>query len=121
MSTTTITYDGGPTLSPLKALVSSYSAEAESRTVAHSILDGDDVYTLRPAGADVLTLELLFADEIGARDCHRAHKLPAEFTIADDTRELLNLRYVVTGRIRVHLDPETRRRWLCIVPITEVS
>lgn len=117
---TTITYDGGPAIHPMLALIESYGVTSEARTVSHSILDGPPVHTLRPAGPDAGTLTLLFIDETPARDCYSAHKLAAVFAIADTTRALLNFRYVVAGELRMQLDSATRERWLVTIPFQAV-
>lgn len=118
---TTITYPGGPVMPVLKALTSSYATKAQSGVVVHPTLDGDPVFTLRPADGDTGVLELLVADEATAADVYTAHKLATILTIADPTLSLLNFRYVLADDVERTLDPDTLRRWIVTVPYRVVS
>lgn len=119
--TTTITYDGGPAITPRLALIGSHERERQSRTVTHEILGGPPVFTLRPASTSTGTLMLLFTNEQDAADAYDAHELAAVFTITDTTRGALNFTYVVDGAIRSRLDPDTADTWRVEVQYRETT
>lgn len=110
--TTTITYQGGNTISPHLALIGSHERESESRNVQHEILGGPPVYTLRTANPPRGTLMLLFKGEQEALDAYVAHELPAPFTITDTDRAALNFQYIVNGSLRMRLDRDTAALWV---------
>lgn len=117
-----ITYDGGPTLRPTVALRRTASLRSAPRTVGHDILDGPEVYTLRPAAALKGVLVLGFTDETAARDCMEAHRLPAVFTVATDESDLIGFRYIVIdGDLSCDIDEETAAGWVVSVPFQEVG
>lgn len=112
---TTITYDGGPIITPDLVDISSVTARSASRVVSHDILDGSPVHTLRPASPARGTLALVFVTETAARDCFEAHRVAAVFTMTSPDRALLNLRYVVTDDIDIALDEDTAAHWVITV------
>ena len=118
---TTVTYPGGPILTPTAVEVSSGAASSRSRVVSHEILDGPPVHTLRPAGPIRGTLALIFTDETDANDAFEVHRIPAVFTLATADRAFLNMTYVVTeGYVQIELDDETAAFWTVTVPFEEV-
>ena len=117
---TTITYAGGPTMSPRLTLVESGQQTAAARTVSHDILDGPPVHTLRPAAPSTGTLHHLFDTYIEAKDCYEAHRLATVYTIADPDVDLINFQYVVQGELDIHIDEETQDAWVVLVPYQEL-
>lgn len=118
---TTITYAGGPVITPTLALIDTASVVSEARTVVHDILDGEPVHTLRPASPLRGRLVLGFLSEQEALDCLQAHRLASVFTIASDVT-LVNFRYIVTGgELALAPDEDTQAGWVLEVPYQEVS
>lgn len=118
---TTISYGGGPAITPTLALIDTATTKAEPRTVVHDILDGPPVYTLRAASPLTGRLELAFLDETAATDCRDAHMLASVFDIASADHRSLNFRYVVTGGdIELAPDDETVAGWVVTIPYQQV-
>lgn len=119
---TTITYQGGNTITPSLVTIDTFDMATEPRTVVHDILDGPPVHTLRPAAPLTGTLQLLFRTEQAATDCMRSHRVPALFTVASTDRPVLNFDYVVTGgAITLTIDAETASHWIVGVPFQGVT
>ncbi|MFD6091320.1 hypothetical protein ACFWGN_04270 [Oerskovia sp. NPDC060338] len=118
---TTITA-GGVSVAPLGVMDLSYDREA--RTIVHDILDRPDPdVTLRPTGLRAGNLVFLCADDPSRDAVEELHTTAAGVVslTATDRPRLDGLRYVVTGRLNVVLDSQTRHRWLVTVPYREVS
>ncbi|MFI8633992.1 hypothetical protein ACIGEP_15515 [Microbacterium sp. NPDC077663] len=119
--TTTITYSGGPDITPTLALIQTSSIRSEPRTVVHPILDGAPIHTLRSASPRRGVLTLGFLSNADARDCFGAHEVAAIFRIESDDDPLVNFRYVVTGGdIEIAPDEETVAGWVVRVPFEAV-
>lgn len=116
---TTITYDGGPTMTPDATELQSGTARSESRNVIHEILDGPPVYTLRAAGPRAGDLILRFRSEVAARDCFEAHRLATVFTLTSTTSRLPSFRYIV--RDSPEIEPAETGLWRVRVPYQGVS
>lgn len=117
---TTIT-SGTTTITP--TLVDGYSAEQETRTLAHPIVGApfDDI-TLRPSGPRSGSFRLLFASEAAADAARRALAGTLVWTITDADRPTINMPFVVQGgSLSRVLEDSTRNLWFVEVPFREVS
>ncbi|MDH6181811.1 hypothetical protein M2152_001993 [Microbacteriaceae bacterium SG_E_30_P1] len=117
----TITAVSGTT-TPTLILASSIVGSQEARTIEHELLDGPSAYTLLPAGPRKFALELLYPSEADAEAARTMHTLPQSFTISYPERLMLHgLQYVRFGEMKIALDPDTRRRFVLTLNISEVS
>lgn len=109
----------GDTTSP--ALVLGWEFSRRGGSIVHRVLGSSAVdVTLRPAALRSGTLNLFYLTEAPALACEAMHAKAARFTITDSDRPALGMQYVVTGQIRVTLDPETMKRWLVAVDFEQV-
>lgn len=102
---TTLTYAGGTPIEADFAVAGSADAQVNSRTIAHEILDGPPVYTVRPAGPQSGTLELLFASSARAHNAKDRLTAAAVYTIISTDSDRLPARIIVrTVRVSQHED-----------------
>lgn len=114
---TTITYSSG-TITP--DLITGYDITRASRNVLHNIVNrADPDVTLNAAGLRSGTLSLIFGSKAAAFECSNAHGLATTFTITDDDVPEMNMKYVVSGNISLHLD-DSRAAWTVTLDVVEV-
>lgn len=114
---TTISY-GSESFTPVT--VDGWAQESESRTIVHELISGDIEVTHAPGGPRTFTMQLVFPVEADAAGCAELHRTAPYLDLVTDERVLPNGRYVVTGRVGVELDDETRDVWVVTVDATEV-
>ena len=110
----------GDTTSP--ALLLGWEFSRRGGSIVHRVLGSAAVdVTLRPAELRSGTLNLFYLTEAPALACEAMHSKAASFTLTDSDRPALGMQYVVTGQIRVTLDPETMTRWLVSIDVEQVA
>lgn len=114
----TITHSAG-TITP--AALSKWSANAETKTVVHDILNraAPDI-TFRPVGLRRGTLTLTFSDGSGAYAARAVLVLPEVFTLNHDVVAQVGMSFVVAGG-DIGDVLEDARNWTLTVPFVEVS
>lgn len=115
----TIRYDGS-VVAP--QLVMDIATESESGNVVHKLL-GNPIpdITLRPASSRTGTWKLFFLDEASSEAAELLHRQPGVFVLDYPERPSIAMTYVVEGRVRRTLDPDTLTRWVLEVGYREVS
>lgn len=116
--TTTVEY-GAVTLTP--QVVDGWQQSRPSRVREHELIGGGSEFTRTRPGPRRGTLTLVFASEEDAAAADLLHTTAPYVDLASDDRDLVNMRYIVTGDINVDLDPETRDVWVVTVGYTEVE
>jgi hypothetical protein len=116
----TLITSGSDTITPI--LVMGYEAERESGNIVHQIIGraNPDV-TLRPARLRTGNLELLFSSEADAMDCVSTLANAGVCAVVSDERATVIMSFVLAGRLRHALDPETRDNWIVTAPYQEVT
>lgn len=115
-----ITANDGTSNSTSPTLVLGYEAEQESQNQVYDIIGGGIAVALirpRPRSG---TLELFYPDESDADDCRKLHARETSFQLITD-RSTIAMTYVVSGRVRVALDDETRDHWTVSVDYQEIE
>lgn len=115
-----ITANDGTSDTTAPTLVLGYETEQESQNIVDDIIGGGiAVVLIRPRPRSG-TLELFYPDEDDADECRQMHARETSFQLITD-RSTIAMTYVVSGRIRVALDDETRDHWVVSVDYQEIE
>ena len=116
----TIITDGTTEITP--QLVLGWSSSKSSRNISHNIIgkDGPDI-TLKPAGLQTGTLELLFLTSSEAFDAQWMLSQALPFLIESDESFINGMYFVVIGSISSALEDTTRSMWILSVDFQQVT
>ncbi len=106
-------------------MILGYESSREGGSLVHPILgtSNPDV-SLRPAQLRTGMLSLAFLAASAEADSKAAEdqlSTVSVFTLLEDQRTTIGMRFVVSGPIRRALDPESRSAWTVEVDYTEVA
>lgn len=112
--------DASGTSTPLTVL-SPWESGRTSRNIVHDLSGGAIAVSLVAPRPRSGTMDLLYPDETSAFAALDLHSHETSFTLTESDRPHVSMTYVISGDVRIRLDPDTLELFIVSVDYQEVE